>query len=293
MTGIPGIAGGAHGQVVLSGAALRLLEQIDGAFVRLAGRWRSEHLAFPPFLPARDLERIGYFGSFPHQATFPVAAPNDAEALRAFAASPLRASDDSVDLPAGTGATEVLSPAACYHIYVHLAGAELADTRHFTTKSTCYRRESAYRPLLRQWAFTMREIVCVGDRGGVDAFLEAAEADLTSAYAELGVGVTWQPASDPFFGGRNDPRSLMQRITGAKQEAVFDGGAEEPGVALASVNRHGQLFGTAFGILDARGAPAHSGCVGVGLERALFAVVSAHGPDPANWPVEAVAGPAA
>jgi seryl-tRNA synthetase len=286
LAGVAGVAGRPHGQVVLSGPALRLFDGLDQAFVRLGARWGCEPASFPPFLEARQLDRIGYFRSFPHHATFPVSAPADGDALEAFAMAPLQ-SDGAVALQSGARTTEVLTPAACYHLYVQLDGAALDATGYFTTASTCYRRESRYEPLVRQWAFTMRELVCVGSEEDVDRFLAAAAAGLTSLYAALGLAVDWLPAADPFFGGRDNPRYLMQRLTAAKQEAVFDAGGGAT-VALASVNRHGQLFGEAFGISH-RGANAWSGCVGIGLERALFAVARAHGPDPRAWPDPAAA----
>src|SRR5438874_9913215 len=33
---------------------------------------------------------------------------------------------------------------------------------YVTTRAACFRRESYYRPLQRQWSFSMREIVCLG-----------------------------------------------------------------------------------------------------------------------------------
>ena len=43
-------------------------------------------------------------------------------------------------------------------------------------------------------------------------------------------------------------------------------------------------FGTAFGIMTANGKPAHSACIGFGLERIALALFRKHGFDPDRWP---------
>jgi hypothetical protein len=39
------------------------------------------------------------------------------------------------------------------------------------------------------------------------------------------------------------------------------------GLALASINRHGPFFGQRFGITGPGGAPVHTMCIAVGLDR--------------------------
>jgi hypothetical protein len=54
--------------------------------------------------------------------------------------------------------------------------------------------------------------------------------------------------------------------------------------AVASANCHEDHFGSVFSIFTRDGAPAHSACVGFGVERISLALVWAHGTDPDRWP---------
>ena len=84
-------------------------------------------------------------------------------------------------------------------------------------------------------------------------------------------------ATDPFFLGAADPKFAMQKLDCRKHEVVCDG------VAIASINRHGEYFGERMEISTASGR-AHSGCVAFGLERWLGALQRRYGSKPADWP---------
>jgi hypothetical protein len=94
----------------------------------------------------------------------------------------------------------------------------------------------------------------------------------------LGLGATWQHATDPFFRPARNPAYLVQRLEPVKHELVFDGR-----LAIASTNLHHDHFGRAFGI-ERDGAPAFSGCVAFGVERWLAAFLARHGSAPEDWP---------
>ena len=70
-----------------------------------------------------------------------------------------------------------------------------------------------------------------------------------------------------------------------KKEIVVDlYGPDNPGCAVVSSNLHQDHFGANFGIRLADGSPAHSSCVGFGLERISLALLRQHGFDPEAWP---------
>lgn len=173
---------------------------------------------------------------------------------------------------------EVLVPAACYPLYLGHEGEALDDPMVLTNRSTCVRRERHYEPLRRQHTFEVREVVCLGPRPAVVAFLDQVATLVDALVRRLDLPAVWQAATDPFFRPRDDPRSLFQRVHGTKRELVYAGE-----LAISSVNLHEDHFGATFGITS-DGAPATSGCVGFGLDRWLFALTDRHGPDPARWP---------
>ncbi|MEO7836321.1 MAG: hypothetical protein ABIS21_01615 [Acidimicrobiales bacterium] len=274
----PGLAWAANGQSTLSGPLLALADRLDRRFVSMSRRWGATELRFPTFIAAAELERIDYFRSFPHLATFPVCLDVDEANLARFTAGDPVAADGRVQLGELAPVREVLTPAACYHLYAHHHGQSFDEPRWFTTKATCFRREEYYRPLERQWSFTMREIVCMGTSAEALAFLDEATAAVDSLVGELSLNLGWTMATDPFFQPSKNPQYLMQRIDPTKHELVFD-----DRLAIASKNLHHDHFGRAFSI-GRDGAPVHTACMAFGIERWLAAFLHQFGPDERSWP---------
>ncbi len=284
LAGVVGLTWAESGQATLAGPLLDLAERLDRRFVALARRWQAAELRFPPCIAAADLERIDYFRSFPHLTTFAVCLDADEDNLGRFAGGEPVNAGGQVTLTKVASVEAVLTPAACYHLYAHHRGLHLDAAAYFTTRATCFRRETHYRPLERQWSFTMREIVCLGTAEETEAFLEGATADVDALAAELNLVLSWAPASDPFFRPSRHPKYLMQQVDPTKRELLFD-----DRLAVASTNLHHDHFGRAFDISRTSVTgdvvqPVHSACVAFGLERWLAAVVHRHGGDPAGWP---------
>ena len=61
-------------------------------------------------------------------------------------------------------------------------------------------------------------------------------------------------------------------------------GAARRRLACGSINLHGRFFGDRFGISAADGGAAATGCIGLGIERWVFAAFAQHGFDPDRWP---------
>lgn len=275
-----------RGHVTCWGPALALSRRLDALFLGWAGAWRAEEFGFPPFLSARDLGKTDYFNSFQHLATFPVNLAADDTALAEFGERN-REVERELTLGPTAAVQDVLTPAACYHVYTHLQESALAEPCYVTTKSICYRREAEYRALERQWSFTMREIVCVADATTVKEFLATMQARLASFFDAMKLPISFVPATDPFFRGRRHPKHFAQQLDPVKFEMMFAGR-----LAIGSLNFHRNYFGEAFDI-TLQGVPAFSGCVAFGVERWMHAVVSCFGADPADWPAPfALAGEA-
>lgn len=272
----------AVGQVTLQGPLLRLAADCDRAFCVLGGAFGAAEEQHPAVIPAELLHRIDYFSSFPHQATFPVALDDDDANLAGFAADPL-GDATGVRLAALAPVRAVLTPAACYHVYAAHEGEDFTAARYFTTVATCFRRERGYEPLVRQWAFRMREIVCAGTPQEVREFLARARELASLLCRELALPVSWEPATDSFYRPLSNPKFLLQKVAPTKEEAVFGGR-----VAIASVNLHHDHLGSAFG-LNRAGQAAYTGCLAFGLERWLYALTTQHGDDPGGWPAVAQA----
>lgn len=279
MTGIdpPGLTWKANGQSVLSGPLLALAYRIDDRFLALASNWDAADHRFPTFIAASVLERIDWFRSFPQHATFP-ACLDPAEAnLAAFTAGEPVDVTGEVRPTALAPIRDVLTPAACYHLYDHHQGHAFEGPAYFTTRNTCFRREDHYVALERQWSFTMREIVCMGTAEETRAFLDDATAEVDGLVAAIGLPLRWEQASDPFFRPSKNPQYLMQQVDPTKFELMFD-----DRLAIASTNLHHDHFGRAFAI-ERDGQPVRTACIAFGIERWLAAFVHHFGPT-GPWP---------
>jgi seryl-tRNA synthetase len=273
-----------RGRAVLGGPLYGLAAGCDTAFTLLAERWRAEPEQHPPMIDVAELQAVDYLASFPQLATFPVSLDADPANLREFTGR------DALD-PAGAvrpartaPIREVLTPAACYHLYPNHRGERLGGPLYLTTRNTCFRREEQYAPLRRQWSFQMREIVCMGTRAEVREFLDAGAALVRALLRELDLPIAWAAATDPFFEPARNPKYLAQRLRPTKHEALYGGdGRGGGGLAVASVNLHEDHFGAAFEI-ERDGVPAVTGCVAFGVERWVYALTHRHGCEPAGWP---------
>ena len=268
----------APGLVGLRGNVLALFKRLEHEVALLAQLDAAEEWLAPPTLSLRTLERAHYFESFPFWLTAVSHLPDDEETLeqvatgKTAARSALRTTD--VALP----------PALCYHVYERLAGRRLTTTRLITLNGTCWRHERAHlTPLERQWAFTMREVVCLGAAEDVEDFRQRAMRAAGSLASRLDLDAGFLVATDPFFAPTARGKALLQRVKGLKHELALPIGGERS-TAAASFNNHEQFFGEAFGITLESGEAASSGCVAFGLERWLLAFLVAHGIDRVAWP---------
>lgn len=266
------------GQVCISGPLLAYEQRLDSVFCAWADEARAVEHRFPGFIAARHLDRLGYFHSFPHLATFPVALADDEANLESFRSNGRPGGDGVVALSASAPVTHVVTPAACYHLYVAHEGGRFEAPPTWTTRCTCCRRERTYAALERQWTFQMREIVRAGPADDVHRFMEAHAARAIAFAEALELDVRWEGATDPFFRPAENPRYAFQKLDPVKRELVFDGR-----LAIASINDHRDHFGRAFDI-QVGGGTCSTGCVAFGIERWLGALLHTHGPDASQWP---------
>jgi hypothetical protein len=210
------------------------LDTIDAEVEWIARELGARGMHYPVLISRDSLARAGYHESFPHLLM----------SARAM----------SGDTP------WCLSPAVCYHVYEQLAERMLVQPQIVTARGACFRAEQETTAGIRQIEFEMREIVWLGAADWVNAQLGVAVKRLTALARRLGVDGTWEPAEDPFFLPAAAGKALMQRMLGVKEEF------RSQDVALASINRHGTFFGERFSIYS-HGAPIHTACIAVGLDR--------------------------
>lgn len=204
---------------------------------------------------------IDYFNSFPHLAA--AIAPLSNSARVAYSERNNQnvyvADNDLAKID------YILPSAACYGIYFDLRGSTIPNSLLITTRSRCYRNERHHEGLKRLWAFQMREIVYLGSSDGARQHLDYYKENVFDFASRLGIPLTLEPASDPFF-RRDDPRLLLQRLEPVKWEFIYND------CAIASINFHRNFFGDRCEIILPTGEPVFTSCVAFGLERWLHAL---------------------
>ena len=271
----------APGLVGLRGATLDLFHGIEQVLARLAAGETDEQWLVPAAIPLPALARAEYFASFPQWLTLAAHLTGDEAALARVAAAsdPAEAARHAL-----APADAALPPAVCYHVYERLADTTATRPLAVTAQSTCWRREAeGFSALSRGWAFTMREIVCVGTEAEVTAFRSRTMRATCELARGLELEACVQVAGDPFFAPTARGKALLQRVKALKHELLLPLG-DGRSVAAASFNQHERFFGEAFDIRLEDGTAAHTACTAFGLERWLLAVLVRHGPDPAGWP---------
>jgi seryl-tRNA synthetase len=246
-----------NGLGVLDGSQLRLLRALDGLFLRWAEGWDAPEFRFPFLMRCKDLDTFDYYDNFPHLGL--AATRLDPPRLGALLADSPRPVDRIPPEVMETTAF-ALPSAACYSIYVDLAGSALpAEGTMRTTVATCFRNEDHYQGLQRLLGFSMREIVCIAPEDVAKNHLLRAKDAVTTLCAELGLDVRLEVATDPFF-DKNSGKAKMQKLFPVKEEFVVNG------LAIGSVNYHRNFFGERCEI-QAGGDTAHTSCLAFGLER--------------------------
>ena len=267
----------APGVTALRGDVARLLRSLEHAIATLCGLETEEEWRVPPAIDFATLGRADYFASFPQWLTLASHLSDDPSSLAKVA-------QDNEPSDAVERARVALNPAVCYHVYAACARDVIDAPKIVTAQSECWRHEAGrHSPLARGWAFTMREVVCVGSDDDARAFLARCIERVTEFARSLDVDATLAVATDPFFAPAARAKAMLQQIKELKRELLLPLNRTDR-IAAASFNLHDTFFGEAFDIRLASGTPATSACVAFGLERWLLAFLVRHGPDAARWP---------
>ena len=274
-TGVDGLYG-------RSGTFERVVDGVEGMIQRLGAADGAEVMRFPPGLARLRFEQSGYLKGFPHFAGTVHCFCGDEQAHR----NVLRCVESGEDWTGGQAASDiVLTPAACYPIYPVLAarGPFPAEGALLNVASYCFRHEPSLEPT-RQQMFRMHEYVRLGRPDQVLAFRQLWLDRAAEAMRQLVLPHEVDVANDPFFGRSGRILAQSQREQALKFEMLVPVNDGAGPTACISFNYHLDHFAQVWELRLADGSPAHSACIGFGIERLVLALFRHHGLDPASWP---------
>jgi hypothetical protein len=231
----------------------------------------------PPVISREVVERAGYVRSFPQLVGTVHSFRGDRRDWRSLA--PLIGTGEWYQAQQVTDL--VLLPAPCYHVYPLLTGTAITVPRQFCVHATCFRDELTAEPG-RLRSFRVSDLVYAGLADDCRVWRDAWVQLMADWLRDLGLKVAAEIADDPFFG----PGDTLIRNSQREQQLKWELRVElADGIiqAVASCNCHLDHFGSVFGFA-AGGQPAHSACVGFGLDRIAIALINKHGPEITTWP---------
>lgn len=276
-----------QGHVILRGPAAKLMSLVDSKVENeFAKRFNAELEIYPSTIKNETLHRCNHFTSFPEHMDFVAHLRQDLEVLNGFSTD-CREKGWSPSVHEGRMALSdlAISPSCCYHCYEGMEGWDVpAPGRCATATLACHRYEGAnHRSLSRLRAFTMREVVFIGQPRYVIEARAAAEEIIVKWAKDWELACTFETANDMFFTQDFSVKASFQRLHQAKKELRLQLPGEKQSLSVFSSNFHAVTFGKAFGITVA-GKPATTGCIAWGYERWVYAIFSQFGFDTTRWP---------
>lgn len=267
----------ADGQITLTGDMLCLFLSLDALFSSISQQlFHCEAYRFPVLLPTRTLEATGYFEHNPHQwmnvHRLKLGTQNYHQYLEGYMS-------ENHNCPEMTDTGFSLPPTMCYYVYDMLKYKSI-DNSSYTASGRSFRYEGNHiLPFERLIDFTIRETVFVGTKEYVETSVDQYMNCMIGVMDILGLTGRCETANDMFFmTDRTAQRLNIQKMLGTKHELLLHI-PDDKVVAVASFNKHGNFIGKRFNIWTS-GSPrdtAYSSCVGIGLERLVYACVTQTG----------------
>lgn len=270
----------ADGVYALCGPFEEVVERFENYVTRRAAYLRAEKMRFSGLLSRVDYLKTSHIQNFPDlMGSVHTFTGGERDHIRM-----LNQREAGEDWTTSLTPSEImLTPAACYPLYPTATGELNSDGRLVDLRSFVYRHEPSIDPA-RMQHFRQREFVRLGTAEQAvehrDFWMILGKEILNS----VGLNVEVIPANDPFFGRGGQVMANSQLEQNLKFELIHPVATAEKPTAITSCNCHMDYFGKAFDITLSDGRPAHSSCIGFGLERIALALFMTHGFDPDQWP---------
>ena len=254
---------------------------VDSFIKRYSQSVAAREEVYPSTVPLASLHRSGYIESFPHHALFvsPIKLENDC--LNNVKELVKEQDFDVRDLRAPR---EVMAPTVCHHFFTARRDATSTDVGAFTAVNSCHRHELIPSGLQRLMNFRMREIIFVGTPEYIQSSLDNTLNWFLRWLESWEISFSVVTATDPFFASTKASERYYQSIAATKKEVRLYVAETDNWISVASFNFHGPKLLENFNIILEQQDSPSSGCVGFGLERLTYSLMSSLGLDIKEWP---------
>ena len=276
------------GFFMFQGNFLKVFHSINAKVREFASELGAIEQEYPTIWPVDLYKKINYFYEFPQQLIMCATVKNDFESRNKFAEKYKKENEfESIEIDElFEESTYGLESAVCDCCYYALSGTKDNENHYYTCYNKVFRNEnSKTRQLDRITNFSVRDIMFVGSETFVLESREVLIRKISQFLSALELNCKIETANDPFFTNQAAMKSVFQNSSSLKYELLAEIPHLGKAIAVGSINNHLDMFSQAFDFKTPSGGMAHSGCIGVGMERLVYALHCQHGERVEDWPV--------
>ena len=258
------------GIFTIRGKFLNLFNKLDDILIKRSNSKRYENIHTHNMLPLQSFIQNGYLRNFPQHVM-----------IASHVKRTLKSIDKTSSLTEASKISNfldnhklIISPTVCYHIFETLKNSNLKSNIIFNSISSCNRFESInYLTFERLQSFTMREFVGYGSPKFVVNFLQDNLEYFKKVFIKNKIKFRIVTANDAFFSQAGIKKMAYQSMNNLKFEFQFWLPNEKKWLAVGSFNNHLDVLVNKYNIKFKKKL-IHSGCLGWGYERLIYAVIS-------------------
>lgn len=262
------------GHIGYSGLFLEIVKELDLLFLEIAKKLNAKEVSLPNFIPCKYLYRLGLIDEFPHYLYFVTHLEKKKRKIKNLQKSSKiegRKIIKSLSEP-----KFCLKTSACSLVYPLIENKEFKNTQYYTVIGHCTRNEINVASFERLIEFNMREIIYIGNEKEQETFQKMALVMFKDLFIEFDLTGDISVANDSFFITNYEKLQFAQILGCNKYEANVCIPKTGRSIAVASFNNHHHFFSSRFHF-KIENEKAISSCVGFGLERLAYGILSQHG----------------
>ena len=263
-----------------SGRFLEHLNLLDSIIHKMAIQFGAVEESYPVLVDLNEMLNNGYLHSFPQHAFFVSSVSEESGCIDEVASEARNADMPRLaeTLKRRNTLRAGLAPTVCYNCFHSRRGTHLdGEPSIVTARNTVHRYESRNTVgLERLQSFQMREVIFFGTPDNVQQQRSKLQQESISLAQHLNLHFRVLETTDPFFALDAANKRTFQAAMKLKYEMQCFIPQTKKWLAVASFNLHRDHLIKAY-MITGSSQTLHSGCIGFGLERLLYAIYCQQG----------------